>query len=505
MAGDLFLAIDVGTGSVRAALADLNGNILHIASREHDQIVPQFGWSEQRPLDWWDGAKTSIAVVLAEVEGAASRIAMICVCSQMHGTVMLDADGRLARDTAPLWNDKRTIDLVRRFEDENEPESYLSESGNTPTPAWPGFKLQWIRDNDAAAYARTAVVMMPKDYINFRLTGEIAMDRTDASCSFLMNPTTGAWSSPMLERMGLDITKLPPIRDPLDVIGSVTETAARETGLLFGTPVMVGGGDYPVSLLGSGVCAPGIGADSTGTGAIVTLIGEKPLLHPEICNVATVEGNWGTFVLLETGGDGMRWARRAFHDKTLSYDQIVARAETAPPGSDALFFLPFLAGERLGKHRNARAQFFGLCAGHGMQHLHRSVLEGIAFAVARHIRIMESASGLRLERLIASGGGARTALWLKIKASIYNIPILVPRETECGIVGCAAMAATAAGHFSRVEDAARKFVSYGDEIPPDPGWSEIYARMQTVFDKIYRHSQVLYDDIDALAAAPAKT
>ena len=109
---------------------------------------------------------------------------MICVCGQMHGTVMLDADGQLTRDTAPLWNDKRTIELVRKFEDENEPDSYLSESGNTPTPAWPGFKLQWVRDNDPAAYARTAVAMMPKDYINFRLTGEIAMDRTDASCSF---------------------------------------------------------------------------------------------------------------------------------------------------------------------------------------------------------------------------------------------------------------------------------------------------------------------------------
>ena len=412
MSGDLFLAIDVGTGSVRAALVDLSGKILHIASREHDQIVPAFGWSEQRPLDWWDGAKTSVAAVLGKIDGAASRVAMICVCGQMHGTVMLDADGRLTRDTAPLWNDKRTIELVRRFEEENEPGSYLSESGNTPTPAWPGFKLQWIRDNDPAAYARTAVTMMPKDYINFRLTGEIAMDRTDASCSFLMNPESGAWSSRMIERMGLDSGKLPPIRDPLDVIGSVTATAALETGLRSGTPVMVGGGDYPVSLLGSGVCEPGVGSDSTGTGAIVTMIAEKPLLDPEISNVATIEGNWAPFVLLETGGDGMRWARRAFHDKSLSYDQIVARAETAPAGSDALFFLPFLTGERLGKHRNARAQFFGLGAAHGMQHLHRSVLEGIAFAVARHIRIMESASGLKLERVIASGGGARTALWL---------------------------------------------------------------------------------------------
>jgi xylulokinase len=500
MTTDLLLAVDVGTGSVRAALVDMQGKILEIAAREHDQIVPAFGWAEQRPADWWEGARFSIAAVLDRVDNARERIAAVCVCGQMHGVVLLDANGALTRETAPLWNDKRSIDLVRRFEEENEPDSYLAESGNTPTPAWPGFKLQWLRDNEAEAYRRSAVMLMPKDYVNYRLTGEIAMDTGDASCSFLMNPERRDWSQPIIDRMGLDRAKLPPIRDPLEIIGAVTETAAGETGLRAGTPVLVGGADYPVAILGSGVCRPGVGSDSTGTGAIVTTIAEKPLLDPEISNVATIEGNWAPFVLLETGGDGMRWARRAFHDRKLSYDEIVARAATAPAGSDALFFLPFLTGERLGKHRNARAQFFGLGAAHGMEHLHRSILEGIAFAVARHIRIMETASGKLLERVVAAGGGARTKLWLQIKASIYGIPILVPKEPECGIVGCAAMAATAIGRFGRVEQAAENFVGYAEEILPDPRWVETYRLMQPVFDKLYHHSQALYDDIDALTA-----
>jgi xylulokinase len=146
-----------------------------------------------------------------------------------------------------------------------------------------------------------------------------------------------------------------------------------------------------------------------------------------------------------------------------------------------------------------------LGAGHGMEHLHRSILEGIAFAMTRHIRIMEQASNRPLERVIAAGGGARTELWLKIKASAFNIPILVPREPECGIVGCAAMAATATGRFSRVDQAAERFVSYGAEILPDPGWAEIYSRTQPVFEQLYHHSQALYDDIDALAAATRQT
>lgn len=499
MPRDLNLAIDIGTGSVRAALVDAAGELVHVASREHDQIVPAFGWAEQRPGDWWAGVVETVRAALGAVPDARARIAAICACGQMHGTVLVDAAGRATRATVPLWNDKRTVDIVAAFERDNAPDSYLPESGNPPTPAWPGFKLAWLRDNDPKAYGAAAACIMPKDFVNLRLTGEVAMDSGDASCSFLMNPTTRAWSQPMLERLGIDAEKLPPIRDPLDILGTVTAEAAAETGLAEGTPVLVGGADYPVALLGSGACRTGLASDVTGTSCILTLIANAPLLDPEICNVATVEGHWGPFVLLETGGDAMRWARRAFHEKTLTYADIVARAAEAPVGADGLLFMPYLTGERLGAHRNARAQFFGLGAAHGLPHLHRAVLEGVAFASARHLAIMEAAAGQKLERVIASGGGAKTELWLKIKASIYGIPIVVPKEAECGLVGCAAMAATATGRFARIEDAVSAYVRYADEIAPDPAWVERYRRMQPVFDKLYAHSQALYDDLDALA------
>lgn len=499
MTGDLILAIDVGTGSARAALVDAgSGAILEIAASEYDQIVPAFGWAEQRPADWWAGTVAAIRTVLGKHADAKTGIAAVAACGQMHGTVLVDGQGRLTRDTAPLWNDKRTVGLVAKFEHSNPPSSYLAESGNPPTPAWPGFKLAWLRDNDPKAYQAAATVLMPKDYINLRLTGEIAMDEGDASCSFLMNPQTGRWSSAMIERLGLDAAKLPPIRSPLDILGHVTAEAARETGLPEGIPVLVGGADYPVAVLGSGVVSPGTASDVMGTSSIITLITPQPLLDPEICNVRTVEGHWGPFTLLETGGDAMRWARRAFHEKSLSYSDIVAKAMEAPAGAEGLFFLPFLAGERLGAHRNARAQFFGIGAKHGLAHLHRTTLEGVAFAVNRHIRVMEASTGQKLERVVASGGGARSEFWLKIKASAYNVPILVPRETECGIVGCAAMAATALGRFGRLEDAIGHFVHYEQEVLPDPAWAETYARMQPVFDKLYRHSQALYDDLDRL-------
>jgi xylulokinase len=499
MSSELYLAIDIGTGSVRAALVDGFGTVLHIASREHEQIVPAFGWSEQRPADWWAGVAHVVREAIGFIDGAAARIAAVCACGQNHGTVLIDKAGALTRTTAPLWNDKRTTDLVAAFEAKYRPDAYLAESGNPPATAWPAFKLQWLRDNDRRAYDAAATVLMPKDYVNFRLTGERATDLTSASLSFMMNPTTNQWSSIMLEYLDIDPAKLPPIRLSGDLLGRVTATAARETGLPEGLPVLVGGGDYPVALLGSGASRPGIGSDVTGTSSILTQMSKRPILHSEICNIIATEGLWGNFVLLETGGDAMRWARRAFHQNTLSYAEIAACAGEAPAGADGLFFMPYLGGERLGEHRNARAQFFGLTARHGLAHLHRAVLEGVAFGVTRHMRMMERASGQRMQYIVASGGGAKAPLWLRIKASAYGLPILVPHEPECGVIGCAAIAATSTGRYSRLADALGAYVRYDEEVAPDPAWAERYGAMQGVFELIYQHSQELYDALDTLA------
>lgn len=495
---DLTLSIDVGTGSLRAALVDARGLVVAIAAVEQQQIVPMFGWSEQSVGGWWDGVVQAIRTVLDRVPKAAARVAAVCACGQMHGTVLVDDGGAPTRETAPLWNDKRTVPLVAAFEASHRPEDYLRDSGNPATPAWPGFKLAWLRDHDPAAYGRATHVLMPKDFINLRLTGERAIDKGDASCSFLMDPSSGAWSATMAAALGLDMAKLPPIRDGLDIIGTVTAEAAVATGLREGTPVLVGGADYPAALLGSGACRPGLASDVTGTSCIITLIADAPLLDPEICNVATVEGHWGPFVLLETGGDAMRWARRAFFGGEGGYERVTDEAAKARPGADALFFMPYLAGERLGRHRNARAQFFGLGASHGLPELQRAILEGVAFAAKRHLGIMESAAGRPVERMIASGGGAKAALWLEIKASIYGVPVLVPAEAECGIIGCAAMAQTATGRHASLPDAVRSIVRFAEEVRPNPAWSETYARMQPVFDRLYHHSQALYDDLDRL-------
>lgn len=500
---DLYLAIDVGTGGLRSALVDRQGRILAIAHREHDQIVPRFGWSQQRPADWWQGTQDTMRAVLAKVDGAAGRVAAICTCGQMHGTVLVDADGRLTRDTAPLWNDKRTAPQVADFARRVPDAQSLDLAANRPATAWPAFKLAWIAENDPDALARSATVLMPKDWINLCLTGLTAQDVTEASLSFLMDWRTRDWSDALCAMTGVDRGLLPPLRQPSDVLGPLLPGVAQRLGLDAGIPVLVGAGDYPMALLGSGVIRPGVGSDVTGTSTIVTLMHEAPVIDPEVSNVLSAGGvagpGWGAMTLLDAGGDAVRWARRAFHDNARSYAQVAEDAGRAAVGSDALFFLPYLSGERF--NPQSRAQFFGLTAAHGLPELHRAVLEGVAFSVRLRLDGAQGGHG-RPDRIVAASGGARNALWLKIKASLYGVPYLVPEELECGIVGAAMLMAQATGDVPDIDTAARRMVRFGAEIAPDPGWAEVYDRMMPVYARLYDSAQEILADMADLTRAP---
>jgi len=494
---DLYLAIDVGTGSIRAALVDRRGKILAISSREHEQIVPHFGWSEQRPSDWWAGTVKTICEVLTLIENAPARVAALCACGQMHATVLVDQDGQLACETVPLWNDKRALAEVEHFAAHHAPDDYLMRTANPASPAWPAFKLRWLFAHDPQAMAQASTVLMSKDWINFKLTGILGQDRTEGSMSFLMDATSHDWSDELLALSDIPRALLPPLHDSVEILAGLSEEAANLLGLVAGLPVLVGGGDYPVALLGSGVMAPGMASDVTGTSTIITLIHKKPIIDMDVSNVMTVEGNWGSFTLLDAGGDAVRWARRAFHENRRDYGELSELAERAAAGSDNLFFLPYLSGERLGAHRNSRAHFFGLTARHGLAQLHRAVLEGVAFSVRLRLGTLQVGAA-RPERFVASSGGAKSALWLKIKASMYHTPYLVPCELECGLVGAAMMMAVAVGDKPCLSQAVRDMVSFEREIAPDPHWTEHYDKMMPIYQRLYQMSQDFHDDLDAL-------
>lgn len=494
---DLFLAIDVGTGSIRAALVDLTGRILAISHREHEQIVQHHGWSEQRPQDWWDGTISSVRDVLTKVDNAPARVASICACGQMHGSVLVDDDGELTLPSALLWNDKRTQAQVDAFLGKGDARRLLETSANMPSTAWPAFKLLWLQENEPDAIARASTLLMPKDWINFKLTGARGQDITEGSMSYLMDWREKAWSDELITATGVDSRLLAEINDPADVIGGLSAESASSLGLPSGLPVLVGAGDYPMALLGSGVSRKGLGSDVTGTSTIITVVHEKPVLNEEVSNVATIEGNWGSLTLLDAGGDAVRWARRAMHGNRRSYEDVAQLATQAKPGAGGLFFLPYLSGERFGDHSNSRAQFFGLTATHTTSDLHRAILEGVAFSVRQKLSMVEGESG-RPERIIASSGGAKSELWLQIKASMYNVTYQVPEELECGVVGAAILMATATGAANGIADATRKMVRFGATYEPDPELVELYDRMMPIYSDLYDSSKAFYDRLDAL-------
>jgi xylulokinase len=302
------------------------------------------------------------------------------------------------------------------------------------------------------------------------------LDESDASCTYLFDARANAWTPLLVGKFGVDPELLPPVHRASAVIGVVTSEAAGETGLLSGTPVAAGTSDFAATLLGSGVSSEHRGSDITGTSTLITAYAPQPLKDAIITNMRTADGAWAAFTILDAGGDAMRWARRALH----RHEAIAAMATAAPPGADRLLFLPYLNGERLGGAANARGEFFGLTSGHDAGHKRRAVMEGVAFAAKRNVAVLERKSG-RIESIIAAAGGAR-GVWLEIKASIYDCPILVPAEAEAGVTGCAMIAAIAGGAAADWAEVRKRFVAFADEIRPNPQWRDRYLRYAELCD-----------------------
>ncbi|WP_058911478.1 xylulokinase [Entomohabitans teleogrylli] len=498
---DRILTIDVGTGSTRAAILRPDGEMVGFAQREYDQVTPQAGWSEQSPSLWWHSACACIQDVLQRFADERERIAAIGVCGQMHGTVLLDADGELVEDISLLWNDKRSQPQVEAFVAREGLEKWLAHLNNPPAAAWPAFKLAWWRENRPQSWPRVAMVLMPKDYINYRLTGVYATDYSEASCYFLMDSESRQWSAQALALFGLRRDQLPDLRLSSDIIGEITPQAAALTGLPAGIPVVAGTSDMAATLLGSGVFEPGTASDSTGTSTLLTVVARQPLLHPRVNNLHLANPCWGGFTILDAGGDAVRWARLALSENQISHGELLKAAASVPAGAEGLLFLPYLTGERLGDHTNSRAQFFGLQRKHRRGHLFRAVLEGVAFASWRNLRQLREC-GQQPEQMIASGGGARGSLWLQIKAAAYGLPILRTRNQENGTTGCAIIAGVGVGMYQDFASGVRQTVQFDSPILPDPRLQAYYMACCEVFDTLYQQAAPLYNRLDALSAGP---
>ncbi|MEQ8967766.1 MAG: FGGY family carbohydrate kinase [Azospirillaceae bacterium] len=484
----VFLAIDVGTGSVRAGLVEADGTIAAIAAAEHEPDVPAPGRSEQDPETWWAGARRTVRAVIEQAPDAARRLAGAAVCGQMHGPVGLDADGAVVTPRVQLWNDKRGAAIAETINARGDAAELAARAGNPASPAWMGVKIAWLRDNEPERHAAARVFLTPKDFLNRRLTGVAATDVSEASGSWAMAAAGGGWDDDLIAALGIDASVLAPIHDSAGPIGAVTAEAAEATGLPAGLPVVAGAGDFPAAVLGTGVSATGEGFDVGGTSNIVGALADAPVTGAGLANLRAAGPGWITFGILDSGGDAMRWARRILDTPEADWAAIEEAAAGIPPGAEGLVFLPWLTGERGAGGAAMRGQFFGAATRHGKAHFYRAVMEGVALASRGDLAAMRR-RGTRVDRLTAIGGGAKGALWPRIKADVYGLPLVVPEAAEGGLIGCTALAGLGVGAYADSAEAVARLVRLDRTVEPDPARARFYAELAQLFDEIHESTR----------------
>ncbi len=493
----MWLGIDIGTGGSRALLVDARGRIRAGVTAPHEDMrMERPLWAEQRPENWWEAAQRAIRGVLAEAGAGGKNVRGIGLSGQMHGLVLLDEADDVIRP-ALIWCDQRSqaqVDAVNRTIGR---ESVLKYTAN---PVLTGFtlpKLLWVRENEPHLYARVRKVLLPKDYIRFRLTGEYATEVSDASGTSMFDVVHRRWSHEMMDGLGLDRGILPAVTESSEVSGCVRAAGAEATGLEIGTPVVGGGGDQASSAVGSGVVEPGLISCTLGTSGVVFAHMEKVAYDPQgrvhtFCHA--VRGKWHVMGVTQGAGLSLQWFRNQLAPGT-DYDRLTAEAATAPAGSHGLCWLPYLMGERT-PHLDAAARggWTGLTAKNTRADLIRSLLEGVSYSQKDCLDII-AGLGVEAESVRVSGGGARSAFWRQVLANVFGKRVTVLETQEGSAYGAALLALVGTGRYASVPDVCRTAVREVDSVSPDPAAAETYRRGHNMYRALYPALRPLYAEM----------
>ena len=475
------VGLDVGTGGARAVAVDEAGEVVAEASSEYPLHSPRPGWTEQDPADWWDGTKAALGRVASEAGGDVSGLGLT---GQMHGSVFLDASGAVIRP-ALLWNDQRTGRQCEEITEAVGAERLIQIAGN---PALTGFqapKVVWLRDEEPENYARLSRVLLPKDYVRLLLTGEYATDVSDASGTLFLDVKGRDWSGEILGVLEVPLDWMPRTYEGPEVTGTLRRDAAEELGLPPGIPVAAGGGDNAAAAVGTGIVAPGLVSSSVGTSGVLFAHTEgfdpdpSGRLHA-FCHA--VPGAYHLMAVTLSAGGSLSWWRDTLGG---DFDDMVGAASEIPPGSEGLVFLPYLSGERT-PHLDpgARGSFFGLTARHGVPHMTRAVMEGVAFSLREGLEIMRGL-GVPIEDVRATGGGARSALWRGLQADVYGEPVRRTAADEGPAYGAALLAGVAAGTYGDVGEASSVVRVREEVTEPDPERVRTYEDYYGVYRSLY--------------------
>lgn len=477
----MFLGVDVGTGGTRAVVVDRTGRVVASEASEHAAIhSAHVGWAEQDPEDWWRAAQVAIGTVLKLV----GTVESVGLTGQMHGCVMLDAEGVVLRP-ALIWCDQRTQPQCDWLVTKVGLERLIELVANPALPNFTLTKLLWVKEHQPEIFGKIRHVLCPKDFVRLRMTGEYAMDMQEASGTLLLDVAHRRWSTEVAEAAGIPMEWLPKLYEGPEVCAYVSEAGAAATGVKVGTPVVAGAGDQGAGAVGMGVLKPGMVSATIGTSGVVFAATDKPTLDPKgrlhtFCHAAP--GIWHVMGVTNGAGLSLRWLRDTLMPDA-SYDVMMALAAEVPAGSDGMIWTPYLFGERTPHlDAKARAAFVGITASTTRGHFVRAVLEGVAMSLRETFTLFDELC-IPVTEIRLGGGGARGELWRQIQADVYGRPVERLEAEEGGAFGAALLAGTGVGAWPDVPTACAETIRVAEVIEP---------RNASVMDRTYLEYRKIY-------------
>src|SRR5271157_4970062 len=482
-----FLGIDVSTTATKALVMDEKGSLLAVASSPHTLQTPKPLWSEQDPHEWWEAASISTRKALAQAGVQGERVSAVGLTGQMHGLVLLDETGQVLRPSI-LWNDGRTQAQCDEIHRRVGRERLIQITGNLALTGFTAPKIIWVQQQEPAVFKKVRHILLPKDYVRYRLTGEYGMDKADGSGTILFDLKTRTWSPELMSILGIDPGWMPPTYEGPEFTGKVSAQAAEATGLKVGTPVAAGGGDQAAQAVGVGAVEPGIVALTVGTSGVVFAPTSSALIEPQgrlhaFCHA--VPGLWHFMGVMLSAAGSLQWYRDTLASN-MDFDDLLKEVESIPAGSEGLQFLPYLSGERTPyPDPLARGAFVGLTLRHSRAHMTRAVLEGVSFGLKDSFTLIQKAGLGKITQVRASGGGTKSALWRQILASTLEAELVTVNTTEGAAYGAALLAGVGAGAWSDVVSACNVAVKLTGSMMPDPAQVEAYRKAYPLYQELY--------------------
>ncbi|MGB5895963.1 MAG: xylulokinase [Ignavibacteriaceae bacterium] len=494
------LGIDVSTTATKVMLIDESGNIIGVASCEYSIQTPHPHWSEQDPKLWWAGTIEGINEVMIRSDVTSKEIHGIGLTGQMHGLVLLDNNGKILRP-AILWNDQRTQSQCNKIRSIIGRDKLIHLTGNDALTGFTAPKILWVKENEPEIFASAKHILLPKDYIRYRLTGEYATDKADASGTLLFDVMKRDWSVEVVDALSINKSWLPESFEGTEITGVVTEEAASLTGLLEGTPVVAGAGDQAAQAVGVGAVEEGVTSITLGTSGVVFASTNKPYIEADgklhsFCHA--ISNRWHLMGVMLSAAGSIKW----FHDtfaSDLSYDELNKEIDKIAVNCDGLLFLPYLSGERT-PHPDplARGSFIGLTLSHSRAHLARAVMEGVAFGIRDCLELIKEVGLSQSSELRVSGGGAKSNVWMYIIASVLNSKLITLKTTEGAALGAAILAGLGTKIWADITEVVEIVVKQNRITEPNLNDVEQYEKQYQIYKELYPSLKNTFNHIDEL-------